>query len=73
MTGAIRILATVLFALIVCAACGVDAQAKRGLHHHHVWKQALHRPAEPDAYSQQTVVHGTMRYYGGPKSPMWRG
>jgi hypothetical protein len=49
-----------------------EAAAKRWRHiaHHHVWsKQAKNAQA---AMPPQTTSLGSMRYYGGPKSPMWR-
>jgi hypothetical protein len=49
-----------------------EAAAKRSRHiaHHHVWsKQTKNARA---AMPPQTTSLGSMRYYGGPKSPMWR-
>jgi hypothetical protein len=47
-----------------------SADAKVHRRHGHVNRPSVVTSAEPAA---QNVVHlGAMRYYGGPKSPMWR-
>jgi hypothetical protein len=48
---------------------GAIAKAhKRHLHAHHFLSESRAQPVP-----QQPVRLGAMRYYGGPKSPMWRG
>jgi hypothetical protein len=55
---------------------GGDAVARTIHRHiHHVYHLGVHRYqlAQPlYVASQQPVRLGPMRYYGGPKSPMWR-
>ena len=48
-----------------------EARAKRWRHiaHHHVWSK--HTKNALAAMPPQTTSLGSMRYYGGPKSPMW--
>jgi hypothetical protein len=58
-------------AVLTVGVCG-DAAAKT----HHKRHLHAHRPvAESRAQlvPQYQVRLGAMRYYGGPKSPMWRG
>jgi len=71
-----------LVATMMTAASGGDAAANagKGRHHsRHVTAQAAHRESAKRLHlvSQQPnrlpVRLGAMRYYGGPKSPMWRG
>jgi hypothetical protein len=72
----------VLAAIILTAGICGDAVAKTGkgrLHVRHLAAQNLaaqNLPAEghggEPAKSEQVRL-GPMRYYGGPKSPMWRG
>jgi hypothetical protein len=72
-------------ALVTMAAVGVmvgfcgDAVAKRGSHMYHRRKLVRHLHKLPSPCSKtarmvrpQPVRLGPMRYYGGPKSPMWR-
>jgi hypothetical protein len=71
MTGRVQIgVAALVAAVLTVGVCG-DAAAKT----HH--KRHLHvRHAVSESYAQfvppQPVRLGAMRYYGGPKSPMWR-
>jgi hypothetical protein len=63
----------VVGAILAIATSGeAAAKYRKGhLHHAHVhhWIAGSHAQALP----QQPVRLGAMRYYGGPKSPMWRG
>jgi hypothetical protein len=71
----------VLVAMVLTAAICDDAVAKTGkrrLHAHHpVESRRMESPGveglggEPAKNEQARL--GPMRYYGGPKSPMWRG
>ena len=66
-----RVGCVALLAIILTAGICGDALAK-----HH--KGRLHARSVADEsraqlVSQQPVRLGPMRYYGGPKSPMWRG
>jgi hypothetical protein len=52
------------------AICG-DAVAKPDRSHLHLHRLALKAHAEAIATGEQARP-GSLRYYGGPKSPMWR-
>jgi hypothetical protein len=63
---------TVAAAMILTAGLADDAAARRRVHTAHF--RALNARAQ---YVQSVPVQGNagptvMRYYGGPKSPMWR-
>jgi hypothetical protein len=65
---------TALLAATAIAAVSSDAVARRGVHHRvHVSKRRLPNQFVRDDPPQTTVNLPPMRYYGGPKSPMWRG
>ena len=60
-------------ALILIAGNASDAAARNGVHATH-----FHRSNTRAQYVQSVPVQegrgpATMHYYGGPKSPMWRG
>jgi hypothetical protein len=64
-------------ALLTAAICG-DAAAKAGNGHRHARSPVAATRERENADSvqllaQQPARRGPMRYYGGPKSPMWRG
>jgi len=63
--------------LVILAAVAMmvpgEAAAKRSrhfAHHHHVLSRQTKNVQV--AMPPQTTSLGSMRYYGGPKSPMWR-
>jgi len=68
-----------LFGALLATAVTSEASARHRTAHLHAHRHAHHavarrcaeRYAEP--VSPQPVRLGAMRYYGGPKSPMWRG
>jgi hypothetical protein len=65
-TGAIVLLATLL-------VCGVSRQgAAQTVERNSSQSRATRASAEPAVSSNQQARLGPMRYYGGPKSPMWR-
>ena len=67
----LRIGFVTLIAAGLTAGISGDATAKaykRHLHAHHFISESRAQPVP-----QQPVRLGAMRYYGGPKSPMWRG
>jgi hypothetical protein len=64
--GFVTLIATILTAGI----CG-DALAKAHKGRLHARSSIYESRAQ--LVSQQPVQPGPMRYYGGPKSPMWRG
>jgi hypothetical protein len=60
-----------LIAAVLTAGISGDANAKahkRHLHARHFLSESRAQPVP-----QQPARLGAMRYYGGPKSPMWRG
>jgi hypothetical protein len=69
----IKFVAVALAAVLVCGACRESAahaverlsQPREAAAHSHGLSSA--------ASSDQQARLGPMRYYGGPKSPMWRG
>jgi hypothetical protein len=65
---AVRIGCFALLAAILSAGNGGNTVAKTG-------KGRVHArgPASEELVPQQQTRLGPMRYYGGPKSPMWRG
>ncbi len=65
-TGLVILAAT----LLTAGLCG-DAAAKRVKGRLHARSVTSESSAQPVA--QQPAHLGAMRYYGGPKSPMWRG
>jgi hypothetical protein len=71
------VLAIMIGALLALGICG-DAVAKTGKRHWHAYSHATEGRGQISAkraqpVSQQQARLGPMRYYGGPKSPMWRG
>jgi hypothetical protein len=60
----------ILVGAILIAGIG-DAVAKVQKRHWHARSFASARSVQ--LVSQQPARPGVMRYYGGPKSPMWRG
>jgi hypothetical protein len=61
-------------AILTVGICG-DADAKVHKKHWHAYAHARGVTYESRAQlvPQQPARLGPMRYYGGPKSPMWRG
>jgi hypothetical protein len=72
-TRTLRIVTTALLTATAIAAVSGDALARHGIHRAHFSKR--HMPAHfvRDDPPKTTVTLPPMRYYGGPKSPMWRG
>jgi hypothetical protein len=64
--GFVTLVATILTAGI----CG-DAVAK--VHKGHLHPRSSIYESRAQLVPQQPARLGAMRYYGGPKSPMWRG
>jgi hypothetical protein len=66
----VRILTIALLAGVVIAACSEEAVAAGGVRQAHVngRGQAVSGKSQP-----ATPDKPNMRYYGGPKSLMWRG
>jgi hypothetical protein len=62
--------ATMVATVLTVGICG-DAGAKAHKRHWHARGSISESHAQ--LVSQQPVRLGPMRYYGGPKSPMWRG
>jgi hypothetical protein len=60
--------------ILVIGSCG-EALAKSGKRHlrtRHVVTSGRQSPTRTQLVSKQPMRLGPMRYYGGPKSPMWR-
>ncbi len=71
MSGRVRIGVFALLAAVLTVGICDDAAAttrKRRLHAHDLMSES-----RAQLVAQQRVRFGVMRYYGGPKSPMWRG
>jgi hypothetical protein len=78
MTGSARVRLFILSGAILIIGTDSDAVAKghkTPWHAHSLMSEARGREAarRPQLVLQQPVRLGPMRYYGGPKSPMWRG
>ena len=69
-TGAVtRVAIGLLVGLILTAGAVSPVQARHANHRH-----VHHIKAAPTQFVDAASVNlGPMRYYGGPKSPMWRG
>lgn len=82
MTGTFASIAGMGFAILIgtiltIGICG-DAVAKTGKRHSHGYRHVSDgrghvRGKRVQLVAQQPTRLGAMRYYGGPKSPMWRG
>jgi hypothetical protein len=59
-----------IVAILMAGSCG-DAVAKFRKAHLHA--RSFRFESRAQLVSRQPVRLGPMRYYGGPKSPMWRG
>jgi hypothetical protein len=69
-TGAVALLATVL----ICGACREGTAQVVEQNQSRESASRGHGPlATPVTSSEHQAKLGPMRYYGGPKSPMWRG
>jgi hypothetical protein len=73
MTRTSRIVTTAVLAATAIAAVSSDAHARRGVHRARFGKRHLPNHFVRDDPPQTTVNLPPMRYYGGPKCPMWRG
>ncbi len=73
MNGRWRILTIALVAAVAIAGFSNGALARRGIGHHHFSKLSWHHRAAPAESYPTSVALPPMRFYGGPKSPMWRG
>jgi hypothetical protein len=61
--------ATLVAAIVTTGFSGNAVAAHKG--HRHVHSSVYESHAQ--LISQQPAQPGPLRYYGGPKSPMWRG
>jgi hypothetical protein len=61
---------TLVATMLTVGICG-DAIAK--IHKKHLHARNLVFESRAQLVPQQPAGPGAMRYYGGPKSPMWRG
>jgi hypothetical protein len=66
-------LAGLVAAIAAFATCG-EAAAKMHKHHHwHAHARSVAYESRAQLVTPPPARLGPMRYYGGPKSPMWRG
>lgn len=65
-----RIAVALLVGLLGMFAATGFAEARDGHRH---WRAHHHVVAATGIAERQSSTAGAMRYYGGPKSPMWRG
>jgi hypothetical protein len=68
-----RIGIVTLVAAILTVWMGGDAFARIHKRHWRAHARGMAYASLAQLVSQQPVRLGPMRYYGGPKSPMWRG
>jgi hypothetical protein len=52
---------------------GISGEAVAKVHKKHLHARSVVSESHAQLVTQQPVRLGAMRYYGGPKSPMWRG
>jgi hypothetical protein len=72
-TKALAAFATVVIGVAFALASGGNAFARTVHRHFHHAGAHGHKLAQPlYVVSSQPIRIGPMRYYGGPKSPMWR-
>jgi hypothetical protein len=67
--GFVTLVATVLSFGI----CGVAVAKVHKVHKEHLHARSSTYGSRAQLVPEQPVRRGPMRYYGGPKSPMWRG
>jgi len=65
-------LATLVAAIVTAATCSSAVARVHKTHHHWHAHGALYE-SRAQLAPQAPVRLAPMRYYGGPKSPMWRG
>jgi hypothetical protein len=68
-----RIVIATLVAAIVVAVLSGEVFARRGVHHAQFGRRHLRHDVVRIDPPRTTVDLPAMRYYGGQKSPMWRG
>jgi hypothetical protein len=74
MPGRVRIdFFTLLATVLTVGICGDAAAKTHRAHIRHWHARRLIFESRAQQVSQLPVRLGVMRYYGGPKSPMWRG
>lgn len=59
-------------AAVAVAGLSSDAVARQRHHQAHLHKTHLLDAYAGDTSLRDSSTPGTLRYYGGPKSPMWR-
>jgi hypothetical protein len=66
-------LAAVIAAVLVVGICGEATAKTHRTHIRHVQVRSFMLESHAQLVPQPPVRPDAMRYYGGPKSPMWRG
>jgi hypothetical protein len=59
--------------VITILAAGIGGDAAAGVHKGRLDVRSSFSESRAELVSQPPARLGAMRYYGGPKSPMWRG
>jgi hypothetical protein len=65
--------AAVIAAVLVVGICGEAAATTHRTHIRHLQARSVMFESHAQLVQQPPARVGAMRYYGGPKSPMWRG
>jgi len=73
MNGTWRIRSIVVAATMAIAGFSSGARAMHHVHRAHFSKSMIQQHVAPGDSHPVSVALPAMRYYGGPKSPMWRG
>jgi hypothetical protein len=65
--------AAVIATILVVGICGEAAARTHRTHIRHLQARSFLLESRAQLVPQPQARPGAMRYYGGPKSPMWRG
>jgi hypothetical protein len=65
--------AAVIASIMVVGICGEAAAKTHRKHIRHLQARSLLLESRAQLVPLPPAAPGAMRYYGGPKSPMWRG
>jgi hypothetical protein len=64
--------AALIASILVVGICGEAAAKTHRTHTRHLQARSFLLESRAQLVPQPPARSGTMRYYGGPKSPMWR-
>jgi hypothetical protein len=65
--------AAVIVTILVVGICGEAVARTHRTHVRHLQARSVMLESRAQLVPQPPAQTGAMRYYGGPKSPMWRG